>query len=178
MIKKSISASGGQNIRVDKFLSNYILTMTRTQVKKLFLDGLVQVNKTFVKPGSILKGNETITFSIPEVDQNIEHIDPEDISLNILYEDQSIIAINKPAGLVVHPGAGQKQGTLVNGLKFHFNDLSDINGPIRTGIVHRLDKDTSGVMLIAKLNSVHYSLATQFEKRTIKKEYFGIKFPY
>jgi len=174
LIKKSISASGGENIRVDKFLSNHILTMTRTQIKKLFLEGLVQVNKSFVKPGSILKGDEIITFSIPEIDQKFEHIEPEDILLDILFEDESIIAINKPAGLVVHPGAGQKKGTLVNGLKFYFNDLSDINGPIRPGIVHRLDKDTSGVMLIAKLNSAHYSLATQFEKRTIKKEYFGI----
>ena len=174
LIKKSISASGGENVRIDKFLANQILNMTRTQIKKLFLDGLVQVNKSFVKPGSILKGNEIITFSIPEIDQKFEHIEPEDISLDILFEDESIIAINKPSGLVVHPGAGHKQGTLVNGLIYHFQKLSDINGPIRSGIVHRLDKDTSGVILIAKSNVVHRSLAYQFEKRTIKKEYFGI----
>ena len=174
LIKKSISASGGENVRIDKFLANQILNMTRTQIKKLFLDGLVQVNKSFVKPGSILKGNEIITFSIPEIDQKFEHIEPEDISLDILFEDESIIAINKPSGLVVHPGAGHKQGTLVNGLIYHFQQLSDINGPIRSGIVHRLDKDTSGVILIAKSNVVHRSLAYQFEKRTIKKEYFGI----
>ena len=174
LIKKSISASGGENIRIDKFLANQILNMTRTQIKKLFLNGLVQVNESFAKPGSILKGDEIITFSVPEIDQNLDEIEPEDISLNILYEDESIIAINKPSGLVVHPGAGHKQGTLVNGLIYHFQQLSDINGPIRSGIVHRLDKDTSGVILIAKSNVVHRSLAFQFEKRTIKKEYFGI----
>ena len=174
LIKKSISASGGENIRIDKFLANQIFNMTRTQIKKLFLNGLVQVNESFAKPGSILKGDEIITFSVPEIDQNLDQIEPEDISLNILYEDESIIAINKPSGLVVHPGAGHKQGTLVNGLIYHFQQLSDINGPIRSGIVHRLDKDTSGVILIAKSNVVHRSLAYQFEKRTIKKEYFGI----
>ena len=174
LIKKSISASGGENIRIDKFLANQIFNMTRTQIKKLFLNGLVQVNESFAKPGSILKGDEIITFSVPEIDQNLDQIEPEDISLNILYEDESIIAINKPSGLVVHPGAGHKQGTLVNGLIYHFQQLSDINGPIRSGIVHRLDKDTSGVILVAKSNVVHRSLAYQFEKRTIKKEYFGI----
>ena len=90
------------------------------------------------------------------------------LSLNLFYFIGSIIVFY----LSFH--GARKKGTLVNGLKFYFNDLSDINGPIRPGIVHRLDKDTSGVMLIAKLNSAHYSLATQFEKRTIKKEYFGI----
>ena len=174
LIKKSISASGGENVRIDKFLANQILNMTRTQIKKLFLNGLVQVNESFAKPGSILKGDEIITFSVPEVDQNLDQIEPENISLNLLYEDESIIAINKPSGLVVHPGAGHKQGTLVNGLIYHFQQLSDINGPIRSGIVHRLDKDTSGVILIAKSNVVHRTLAYQFEKRTIKKEYFGI----
>ena len=174
LIKKSISASGGENIRIDKFLANQIFNMTRTQIKKLFLNGLVQVNESFAKPGSILKGDEIITFSVPEIDQNLDQIEPEDISLNILYEDESIIAINKPSGLVVHPGAGHKQGTLVNGLIYHFQQLSDINGPIRSGIVHRLDKDTSGVIRVAKSNVVHRSLAYQFEKRTIKKEYFGI----
>ena len=112
LIKKSISASGGENVRIDKFLANQILNMTRTQIKKLFLEGLVQVNKSFVKPGSILKGNEIITFSIPEIDQKFEHIEPEDILLDILFEDESIIAINKPAGLVVHPGASQKKGRI------------------------------------------------------------------
>ncbi len=174
LIKKSISASGGENVRIDKFLANQILNMTRTQIKKLFLNGLVQVNESFAKPGSILKGDEIITFSVPEVDQNLDQIKPEHISLNLLYEDESIVAINKPSGLVVHPGAGHKQGTLVNGLIYHFQQLSDINGSIRSGIVHRLDKDTSGVILIAKSNVVHRSLASQFEKRTIKKEYFGI----
>ena len=113
MIKKSISASGGENVRIDKFLANQILNMTRTQIKKLFLNGLVQVNESFAKPGSILKGDEIITFSVPEVDQNLDQIKPEHISLNLLYEDESIIAINKPSGLVVHPGAGNHEKTMI-----------------------------------------------------------------
>ena len=86
LIKKSISASGGENVRIDKFLANQILNMTRTQIKKLFLNGLVQVNESFAKPGSILKGDEVITFSVPEIDQTLDQIEPENISLNILYE--------------------------------------------------------------------------------------------
>ena len=99
---------------------------------------------------------------------------PQEIPLEILYEDEFFIAINKQAGLVVHPGNGNNTGTLANGLVHYFNKLSDLNGFSRPGIIHRLDKDTSGVILIAKDNNAHRKLASQFENRTIKKEYFAI----
>lgn len=110
----------------------------------------------------------------PEIEENIR---PQDIPLNIVYEDEDIIVIDKPSGLVVHPGAGQADGTLVNGLKFYSENnskcLSDINGGTRPGIVHRLDKDTSGLMLIAKTNQAHAGLARQFEERAITKKYIA-----
>jgi len=173
LIKKSISASGGENVRIDKFLANQILNMTRTQIKKLFLDGLVQVNKSFVKPGSILKGNEIITFSIPEIDQKFEHIEPEDISLDILFEDESIIIINKPPGLVVHPGHGNYSGTLINGLLYHFKNLPK-NSSDRPGLVHRIDKDTSGLIVIAKTEKAMTFLAKQFFNKTVEREYYAL----
>ena len=174
MNKITLSANGNENIRLDKFLSNHISTLSRTQIKQIILDGFVQVNESLVKPSSILEGSDIITYSIPQQDSVEDKLEPEDLKLNILYEDDHIVAINKPSGLLVHPGAGQSNGTLANGLRNHFNKLSDYNGLMRPGIVHRLDKDTSGVILVAKDNSTHSALATQFEKREIMKEYFGI----
>ena len=99
---------------------------------------------------------------------------PENIPLDILYEDAEIAAINKPAGMVVHPGKGHWAGTLTAALQFHFDQLSSAGGPTRPGIVHRLDRDTSGVMVVAKTDQVHMHLADQFEHRTVEKEYFAI----
>ena len=174
MNKITLSANGNENIRLDKFLSNHISNLSRTQIKQIILDGFVHVNKSLVKPSVVLDGSEVITYSIPQSNFDIDILEPEDLNLDILYEDDYIIAINKPSGLIMHPGAGQSNGTLANGLKYHFNQLSDSSGLMRPGIVHRLDKETSGVILIAKDNSTHSILSSQFEKREIKKEYFGI----
>jgi 23S rRNA pseudouridine1911/1915/1917 synthase len=137
-------------------------------------DGLILVNDQPSKSGLKLDGSESIKYSIPQIESELSHIEPENIPLDILYEDDHILAINKPAGLVVHPGVGNKSGTLVNALAFHFENLSDINGNLRPGIVHRLDEYTTGVILVAKHNKAHAHLASQFENRKIQKEYVGV----
>jgi|TARA_Y100000310_G_scaffold340563_1_gene436804 23S rRNA pseudouridine1911/1915/1917 synthase len=172
--KQTISASGGENIRLDKFLTSQLSNLSRTQIQNMIRDGLVLVNDFPAKPGLKLDGTEIIHYSSPVLEQELDWIEPENIPLEILYEDDDIIAVNKTAGMVVHPGVGNRSGTLVNALVFHFDYLSDINGSLRPGIVHRLDEDTSGVLLAAKNNQSHAGLAAQFENRTVKKEYTGV----
>jgi 23S rRNA pseudouridine1911/1915/1917 synthase len=174
LTSNTLSANGGENIRLDKFLSNHLPELSRTKIKKMIIDGLVYVNNAHAKASLILDGNELISYTIPNLNIEISDMTPQEIPLEILYEDEFFIAINKQAGLVVHPGNGNNTGTLANGLVHYFNKLSDLNGFSRPGIIHRLDKDTSGVILIAKDNSAHRKLASQFENRTIKKEYFAI----
>ena len=174
MNKKYISASGGENTRLDIFLTSVLTDLSRTQIQNMIQDGLVLVNEQSSKSGLKLDGSESIKYSIPQIESELSHIEPEYIPLDILYEDDHILAINKPAGLVVHPGVGNKSGTLVNALAFHFENLSDINGNLRPGIVHRLDEYTTGVILVAKHNKAHAHLASQFENRTIQKEYVGV----
>jgi len=174
LTSKTLSAIGGENIRLDKFLSNHLPELSRTKIKKMINDGLVYVNNTYAKASLILEGSELISYTIPDLNIDITDINAQEIPLEILYEDKVLIAINKQPGLIVHPGNGHPGGTLANGLIHYFDKLSDVNGLLRPGIVHRLDKDTSGVILIAKDNITHRKLASQFQNRTIKKEYFAI----
>lgn len=157
--------------RIDIFLASE-LDFTRSYIKKLILDGLVYVNGNNVKPNYKLKDSDEITVNIPEA----EKIDvlPENIPLNILYEDDDIIVIDKPQGMVVHPAPGNYTGTLVNALLYHCKNLSGINGILRPGIVHRLDKDTSGVMVIAKNDKAHLSISSQIKDRRVLKKYVAI----
>ena len=173
-MNKTISATGGKNIRLDIFISDQLTDLSRSQIQKMIRDGLVLVNGKESKTGFKLDGNETIQYSFPNRTLELNHITPEDITLNILHEDEDIIAVNKTAGIVVHPGVGKRNHTLVNGLAFHFETLADLNGVLRPGIVHRLDEYTSGVILVAKNNQSHSNLAAQFENRTIQKEYLAI----
>jgi len=174
LTSKTLSAVEGEGLRLDKFLSNQLPELSRTKIQKMINDGLVFVNNTEAKASLILVGSEFITYTVPDLNINIKDISPQEIPLEILYEDNFIIAINKQPGLIVHPGNGHTSGTLANGLVYYFDQLSDLNGFLRPGIVHRLDKDTSGVILIAKDNASHRKLASQFQNRTIKKEYFAI----
>lgn len=174
MTSKTLSAVEGKGLRLDKFLSNQLPELSRTKIQKMINDGLVIVNNTEAKASLILDGSEFIAYTVPDLNINIKDISPQEIPLEILYEDNFIIAINKQPGLIVHPGNGHTSGTLANGLVYYFDQLSDLNGFLRPGIVHRLDKDTSGVILIAKDNASHRKLASQFQNRTIKKEYFAI----
>ena len=174
MSRHVILAKTGANQRLDKFLTDVVFGSSRTTIKKMINEGLVTVNGEVSKPSLILNGNEKISYQLVLKEENGGYLAPENIELDIIYEDTDIIAINKPAGLTVHPGAGQKTNTLANGLIYHFHDLSNVNGKVRPGIVHRLDKETSGVMLVAKSNEAHTNLSRQFEAREIKKEYYAV----
>ncbi|WP_028992372.1 RluA family pseudouridine synthase [Thermoanaerobacter thermocopriae] len=157
--------------RIDVFLAAE-LDYTRSYIKKLIVDELVFVNGKTVKPSYKVKENDEVVVNIPEA----EKIDvlPENIPLDILYEDDDIIVINKPQGMVVHPAPGNYSGTLVNALLYHCKNLSGINGILRPGIVHRLDKDTSGLMVVAKNDKAHISLSNQIKERSVFKKYVAI----
>lgn len=158
--------------RLDKFLSEIIEDATRSFVQKLINNNLVLINsKIITKAGTKLKGNESIEVNILEENQEIL---PEDIPINKIYEDNDIIIINKNPDMVVHPAHGNYTGTLVNALLYHEKNLSDINGEIRPGIVHRLDKDTSGVIIVAKNNLAHENLVNIFKNKDISKTYLCI----
>ena len=147
--------------RLDKFLVEKLTTFTRSQIKKIIISGGVRINKKKIKSASeIVREKSEIEISI--IQNKNEHLKPKKINLEILYEDEDIIVINKPSGLTVHPGAGNKNDTLVNGLIYNYkNSLSNLSGPIRPGIVHRIDKETSGLLVIAKNNLSHSKLGKQ-----------------
>lgn len=155
--------------RLDLYLSKNIKKLSRNQIQKLIKDGNILVNNKEVKSRYLLKKFDNIIINIPEP-RRIE-ISPENIDLNIVYEDNDIIIIDKEQGLLVHPTLRNNKNTLVNALLFHFKELSDIGGYIRPGIVHRLDRDTSGLIIVAKNNFAHNKLLIDFKNRNIKREY-------
>ena len=157
--------------RIDRFLQSHLDKISRTKIQNLIREGFVKLNNNQItEAAKKIKTNDTIEIKFPPTKET--HIEPQKISLNILYEDDDIIIINKPAGLVVHPGAGNYDYTLVNGLLFHYHTkLSSIGGKLRPGIVHRIDKDTSGVIVVAKNDFAHNHLSKQFSNHTIKRTY-------
>tara|TARA_B100001248_G_scaffold65890_1_gene46117 strand:- start:2349 stop:3326 length:978 start_codon:yes stop_codon:yes gene_type:complete len=157
--------------RLDVYLSKKMKNYTRSFIKKLILQKLVSVNrKISTSPSLKIKKNDRIIVKI--VKKREKELIPKKIKLNIIYEDSDILVINKPKGLVVHPGAGNFQNTLANGLIFRYKkNLSNINGDFRPGIVHRIDKETSGLLVIAKNNLSHSILSEQFSNHTIKRKY-------
>ena len=157
--------------RIDKFLQSQFKELSRTRIQQLILDGNIKLNNNIVANSSkkIKKGDKLI-INIPPPKETI--IKPNKIPLNILYDDMDIIVINKLPGTVVHPGAGNYEKTLVNGLLFKYqNNLSSVGGKLRPGIVHRIDKDTSGVIVVAKNDDAHINLSKQFSNHTIKRVY-------
>lgn len=158
--------------RLDVFLTGQNQDFSRSHVQKLITDGKVMVNGQQRKANFKLTAGDEVTLEIPEAVE--VEILPEDIPLDILYEDKDIIVINKARGMVVHPAAGVFSGTLVNALMHHCTDLSGINGELRPGIVHRLDKDTSGVMVAAKSDKAHLSLAQQIKDKTAHRIYQAV----
>lgn len=163
------SLSAGK--RVDVFLSDAVKDTTRSQIKKSIEDGLTRVNNKEVKSGKILKDGDLIEFEVKEYETDVL---PEDIPLDIIYEDDDIAVINKPQGMTVHPAVGNFTGTLVNALLYHFKSVSDIGGETRPGIVHRIDKDTSGLLVVAKNNKAHLSLAKQIASKSCKRTYLAL----
>ncbi len=157
--------------RIDSFLAKR-LDLTRTRIQELIKVEQIKVNNKKVKSSYKIEENDEIEVIIPEIEE--VEIMPEDIKIDIVFEDKDIAIINKQAGLVVHPAQGHYSGTLVNAILYHIKDLSGINGEMRPGIVHRLDKDTSGLIIIAKNDKAHLELTNMFQNKEIKKTYLAI----
>ena len=162
------------NMRLDKYLSENLDQLSRSKIQNLINDGKVMINGEQEKSSYRLNGNESIVVYLDEDETSTKNHVAQEIPLIIIHEDDDILIIDKQAGLVVHPGTGMNDNTLLNGLLYYTSSLSDINGPSRLGIVHRLDKDTSGIMVVAKTNSAHKYIAEQFEKRNIIKTYISL----
>jgi 23S rRNA pseudouridine1911/1915/1917 synthase len=158
--------------RLDSFISRSVPEITRSAALRLIETGQATVNGTKQKPALKLKGGECISIVIPPPAP--AEPQPQEIPLEILFEDHEVVVINKEAGMVVHPGAGNPDGTLVNALLAHCKDLSGIGGELRPGIVHRIDKDTSGTIVVAKSDRAHNALAEQFKAHTIKRVYLAL----
>ena len=162
---------GGE--RIDKYLSEQLEDMTRSHIQKLIKKNMVRVNGMAVKSNFKLSASDQIEVEIPELKE--PDILPENIPLDILYEDQDILVVNKPKGMVVHPAPGHYTGTLVNAIMYHCKDnLSGINGVMRPGIVHRIDMDTTGSLLICKNDRAHQALAEQLKEHSITRKYHAI----
>lgn len=163
---------GEQSGRIDKVLSQELADYSRSQIQQWLKDERVMVNGTTVKANYKVKAGDQVTITVPE--PTVLELTPENIPLEIVYEDEDVAVVNKPQGMVVHPSAGHPNGTLVNALLFHMQDLSSINDVIRPGIVHRIDKDTSGLLMIAKNDFAHESLAKQLKEKTSLRKYVAL----
>ena len=160
-------------LRIDKYLPTCYEEMTRSELKKYFDQNKVSVNDKVVKPSFKVVDGDIIV--IEELDEVLSDVIPEDIPLDIIYEDEYLIVVNKKSGMVVHPAAGNQEKTLVNALMYHCNNnLSSINGNVRPGIVHRIDKDTSGLLLVAKTDEAHVDLANQIAEKTVTRKYIAL----
>jgi 23S rRNA pseudouridine1911/1915/1917 synthase len=164
---------GDEDVRVDKFLSEQLPEISRSQIKNLIEQGKVTIDNVEVhKAGTKAKPGSRVEIFLPE--DNDDGLVPEDIALDIIHEDDQVIVINKPAGMVVHPGAGNSSGTIVNALLAHYPPIRQVGEPDRPGVVHRLDKDTSGVLIFAKTNEAYRWLVNQFKSRDIHKTYLAL----
>lgn len=163
--------------RIDKYISDYIAELTRSAVQGLIADGAVLADGKTVSKNYKLRGTEIITVEIPEPQPM--NAEPENIPLTIVYEDDDLLVVNKPKGMVVHPAHGNYNGTLVNALLYHCGEsLSGINGVIRPGIVHRIDKNTSGLLIVAKNDRSHLHLAEQIREHSFTREYEAVASGY
>ena len=167
-----IVSTESQGQRLDRFLVSVLESQSRSQIQKLIADGHVVVSRPPAKANLLMREGDRVLVSLPEMAPST--VAGEDLPLDILHQDADILVIDKPAGMVVHPGAGHADGTLVNALLHHVQDLSGIGGEARPGIVHRLDRGTSGVMVIAKNDAAHQELSRQFEDREVEKEYVAL----
>ena len=172
-MKEIILECEENNARIDTWLAGKLEEYSRSYIQKLCQEGNIKVNGHQAKSNYKLKTGDQVSAMIPEAE--MLQVEAEEIPLDIVYEDEHIIVINKPKGMVVHPAAGNYSGTLVNALMKHCGDsLSDINGVIRPGIVHRIDKDTSGLLVVAKNNHAHEFLSKKLKTHDIKREYIAL----
>ncbi|AIM25072.1 pseudouridine synthase [Melissococcus plutonius] len=158
--------------RIDKVLSEELIAYSRSQIQQWLKDSLVRVNNKVVKANYKVQPADEVIIQLPKPKMMV--VSPENIPLDIVYEDQDVVVINKPQGMVVHPSAGHFKGTMVHALLYHIKDLSSINDVIRPGIVHRIDKDTSGLLIVAKNNQAHEALAKQLKDKTILRNYIAL----
>lgn len=158
--------------RIDKWLSSELPELSRSQIQLYIQSENITVNQQPVKANYKLRVGDCVTLAYPEAEE--VNIQPENISLDIVYEDGDLVVVNKPRGMVVHPAQGHYSGTLVNALLFHCRDLSGINGKMRPGIVHRIDKDTTGLLVVAKNDLTHQHLAEQFKEHSIIRKYVAL----
>jgi 23S rRNA pseudouridine1911/1915/1917 synthase len=173
--KKNIDISAPQKAsgkRIDVFLSQQDIGLSRAFIQKLIANHHIQVEGKPIKSSYKIRGGEKIRIEVPPLEK--PSLEPENIPLDIFYEDSDLLVTNKKAGMVVHPAAGNYSHTLVNALLYHCQDLSGINGVLRPGIVHRLDKNTSGLMVVAKNDLAHLGLAEQIKNRSLLREYYAI----
>lgn len=161
-----------ENMRVDKYLPTCYTDMTRSELKKYFDEDKIKVNGKLVKPSFKIENGDLI--EIEELEDVMSSVVPENIPLDIVYEDEYILVINKPSGMVVHPAPGHLTGTLVNALMYHYKTLSTISGENRAGIVHRIDKDTSGLLIVCKNNYSHRIISEQIKNKEAKRTYIAI----
>lgn len=168
----SFLVEDGVQTRLDQYLSGKYTDYSRVFFQKLIKQGLVLVDDKKVKASSKIQTGQKIFISLPQLEPL--KLKPENIPLDIIYEDEDLAAVNKDVGLIVHPSKGNLDGTLANGLLYHFRQLSDCTDVYRPGIVHRLDSNTSGVILVAKNNVAHYHISKQFEQRRVQKEYLAL----
>ena len=160
------------NLRLDKALSILLEDVSRSKIQSHLENGLILVNSKVEKSSYKLREGDVI--SVNDFPSEKSDLYPENIPLDIVYEDDTVIVINKPKGLVVHPGAGNKEHTLANALKFHSENLSSLNGEFRPGIVHRIDKDTAGLLIVAKTDAAHAFLSSQLEDHTLGRKYYAL----
>ena len=163
----------GEMIRVDKYLSDQLEDISRSQIQRLIDAGYVSLNGiTIDKTSSVVTDGDVLRIVL--IENKPEKLIPEGIPLNVLYEDPNVIVLNKESGMVVHPGAGNYSGTIVNGLIAHYPPIRDVGEPDRPGVVHRLDKETSGVLVFAKTNKAYKWLVQQFKSRDLEKKYLAL----
>ncbi len=173
MNQSKVKLTACSNARCDTYIAENIVDISRSFASKLCTDGLVLVNGKAVRPSYKLKEGDVLEITIPEA--TLLSVEGEDIPLDIFYEDESVLVINKPRGMVVHPAVGNESGTLVNAVMHHCkNQLSAINGVLRPGIVHRIDKDTTGLLVVAKNNDAHLCLTDQLSDRSLSRTYYAI----
>lgn len=172
MEKINIAVSEDNNLRLDKVVAMELQNLSRTQIQDMISKGLVIVNGKKEKASYKTKLNDQIEITIE--DNTDLDVEPEDIPLNIVYEDKDVIVVDKPSGMIVHPSIGVMHGTLVNALLYHCNDLSGINGVNRPGIVHRIDKETSGLLMVAKNDNAHRSLSEQLKEHSVVRRYVAL----
>ena len=170
--KQIIAKDVDTGLRLDKYLTEQLVPFSRSRIQMLFAKGAITVNGKLGKANYKVKNDDVIEVMIEEEQE--ANAQPEAMDLNIVYEDEDVIVINKPKGMVVHPSPGNEAHTLVNGLLYHCKDLSGINGVLRPGIVHRIDKDTSGLLVAAKNDRAHQLLAEQLKDKTMNRRYYAL----